>query len=139
MNRPVTVVIPHFRAETLTECLRSLYAHSEMPLRVIVVDDGQDAPSLRQARSAFPQAEVLRNETNLGFSASCNRGLEAATGDYAVLLNDDTRVAHDPKRRGSTKGNRNDAVSASCAGRGRERGRGWCRCRGVLTGHHTWF
>lgn len=93
MKRPVTVVIPHFRAETLSECLESLYAHSDLPVRVIVVDDGQDAPSLRRARSAFPQAEVLRNERNMGFSASCNRGLEAATGDFAVLLNDDTRVA----------------------------------------------
>ncbi len=90
MTLPVTVVIPHFRAETLSACLENLYANSELPLRVIVVDDGQDAPSLRRARSAFPQAEVLRNEANLGFSASCNRGLEAATGDYAVLLNDDT-------------------------------------------------
>jgi GT2 family glycosyltransferase len=92
VSSPVTVVIPHFRAETLSACLESLYTHTGMPVRVIVVDDGQDAPSLQKAQAAFPQIEVLRNKSNLGFSASCNRGLEAAQGCYAVLLNDDTRV-----------------------------------------------
>ncbi len=95
MSESVTIVIPHFRAEVLSDCLESLYAHSDLPIRVVVVDDGQDAPSLQRARRLFPQIHVLRNERNLGFSSSCNRGLLAAVTRYAVLLNDDTRVAPD--------------------------------------------
>jgi GT2 family glycosyltransferase len=93
VSEPVTVIIPHYRAATLCACLAALYAHSDRPVRVLVIDDGDNAPSLQQAQREFPQIEVLRNERNLGFSASCNRGLEAACTRYAVLLNDDTRVA----------------------------------------------
>ena len=92
MSDIVTIVIPHYRAAVLYECLEALFAHSDLPVRVIVVDDGQNAPSLQRACGAFPQIELLRNERNLGFSASCNRGLEAVDSRYAVLLNDDTRV-----------------------------------------------
>ena len=92
MSEPVTIVIPHFRAEVLLDCLQSLYAHSDWPIHVIVIDDGGNAPSMQQAAAQFPQIEILRNEHNLGFTGSCNRGLTATTSRYAVLLNDDTRV-----------------------------------------------
>ncbi len=95
MSDPITIVIPHYRAAILGECLEALFAHSDLPIRVIVVDDGPDAPSIQRARKAFPQIEILRNERNMGFCASCNRGLESAQTRYAVLLNDDTRVAPD--------------------------------------------
>lgn len=89
----MTIVIPHYRAPVLVDCLESVFAYSAIPVHVIVVDDGQNAPSLQEAEGRFPEIEVLRNPRNLGFSASCNRGLAAATTPYAVLLNDDTRVA----------------------------------------------
>ncbi len=92
MTLPVTVIVPHFRADVLTECLRSVYAHPPLPARVLVIDDGGNAPSLQRAQAEVPQFEVLRNDRNLGFSGSCNRGLEATRTPYAVLLNDDTRV-----------------------------------------------
>jgi len=92
VSEKVTIVIPHFRAEVLLDCLASLYDHSDWPIHVIVVDDGGNAPSMQQAARDFPQIEILRNERNIGFSGSCNRGLQAAQSRYAVLLNDDTRV-----------------------------------------------
>ncbi len=87
-----TVVIPHYRADSLSDCLGSLYRHSDRPVRVLVVDDGGGGPALRRARSRFPRVEILRNDRRLGFSGSCNRGLEAADTPFALLLNDDTRV-----------------------------------------------
>ncbi len=93
MSEPVTIVIPHFRAPTLSACLEALFAHSDWPLCVIVVDDGPGGPAIQEAQARFPQVQVLRNERNLGFTASCNRGLALARTRYAVLLNDDTRVA----------------------------------------------
>ena len=87
-----TVVIPHYRSDTLGDCLASLYRHSDRPARVLVVDDGGGGAALESARSRFPRVEVLRNERRLGFTGSCNRGLEAARTPFALLLNDDTRV-----------------------------------------------
>ena len=87
-----TVVIPHYRADTLSDCLASLHRHGDRPVRVLVVDDGGGGPALETARSRFPRVEILRNDRRLGFTGSCNRGLEAAETPFAVLLNDDTRV-----------------------------------------------
>lgn len=92
MIEAVTVVIPHYRADVLSDCVASVYAHSDHPVCVLVVDDGGNAPSVQRAKAAFPALAVLRNERNLGFAAACNRGLAAVRTRYAVLLNDDTRV-----------------------------------------------
>ena len=92
MTEAVTVVIPHYRADVLYDCVASIYAHSDYPVCVLVVDDGGNAPSLQRAKAAFPELAILRNERNLGFAAACNRGLAAAHTRYAVLLNDDTHV-----------------------------------------------
>jgi len=92
VDDPVTIVIPHYRAEVLSDCLASLFACPDWPIRVIVVDDGGNAPSLQAAVARFPQVEVLTNPSRQGFSGTCNRGLEAVQTRYAVLLNDDTRV-----------------------------------------------
>ena len=92
----VSVVVPAYNEErTIGDVIRSTASAMErmrIPFEIIVVDDGQNAPSLVKARDRFPELEVLGNPHRLGFSGSCNRGLEAAETRYAVLLNDDTRV-----------------------------------------------
>ena len=40
----------------------------------------------------LPGVVYLRNDTNAGFIASCNRGARTARGKYLVFLNNDTRV-----------------------------------------------
>jgi len=88
-----TIVIPHFNADTLVSCLQSLVDHTDAgTARVIIIDDGDGSPNLQQARRDFPEIEVLENETRLGFTGSCNRGLEAASTEFVLLLNDDTLV-----------------------------------------------
>ena len=87
-----TVVIPHFRSDTLDECLTALFQHSSQPLRVVIIDDGDNGPAVCRARERYPNMEILRNDTRLGFTGSCNRGLEVSGTPYVLLLNDDTRV-----------------------------------------------
>ena len=119
MTEAVTVVIPHYRADVLYDCVASIYAHSDYPVCVLVVDDGGNAPSLQRAKAAFPELAILRNERNLGFAAACNRGLAAAHTRYAVCCSTTTPTS---SRTGSAPSSpwpiatpRSPPVSPSCA------------------------
>ena len=48
-----------------------------------------------EVQLSYPGARVIRNATNIGFAAGNNAGAAAATGEYLVFLNDDTRVHPD--------------------------------------------
>lgn len=73
----------------------SLLGHVTSPLEIIVVDNGsaRDEAALLQAR--YPSIKTLRSDRNLGFAGGNNLGIAAATGDYLLLLNNDTEVEDD--------------------------------------------
>ena len=90
------IVIPVYNAlDALDHCLTSVRAYTSPPFRVIVVDDASDeqvARYLRAVAAADERVEVLRNERNVGFIRTANRGLSATTAPFACLLNSDTVV-----------------------------------------------
>jgi GT2 family glycosyltransferase len=96
----------------LGECLESIrqQTYPADRVEVIVVDNGSAVDPTPDVRRLMPQARVIRNDTNIGFAAGNNQGAAAATGDWVVFLNDDTRVHPDwlsemvatARRRGAT-------------------------------------
>ncbi|HZY20064.1 MAG TPA: glycosyltransferase [Ramlibacter sp.] len=93
----ISVVVLTFNNLALTQaCLDSLLTESDYPrLEIVVVDNASTDGSpewLREWQAAHPEAKVILNERNLGFAAGNNVGLAAATGDYLVILNNDTVV-----------------------------------------------
>jgi glycosyltransferase involved in cell wall biosynthesis/GT2 family glycosyltransferase len=90
-----SIVIVTFNSLDLNrQCLRTLYERTEWPrFEVFVVDNAsQDgtAEFLREAEQAYPNLKVILNSTNAGFPAANNQALKQSTGDYVVLLNNDT-------------------------------------------------
>lgn len=77
-------------------CLESIYARTEWPnFEVIVVDNNSTdgtADYLKEVEGKFPNLHVVLNDSNLGFAAANNIGLRKSSGDYLVLLNNDTVV-----------------------------------------------
>ena len=58
----------------------------------IVVDNGTGAPELDRAVAALDETQVLRLDSNQGYSRAVNRAARLARGDVLVLLNDDSLV-----------------------------------------------
>ncbi len=95
----VAVVIPTWnRRDDLLACLASVEAMGYPRLHVIVVDNGSTDGTAEAVRARFPAVEVIRSETNRGFAAGSNLGLQRALqreADYVLLLNNDVVVAPD--------------------------------------------
>lgn len=97
MMRPVSVVLPVYNAfEDALVCIRSVLRHSGPMCRVLVLDDcspqGVLSRWLPDDVRHDPRLEVVRNEENLGFVGTCNRGMRLAAPHDVVLLNSDTEV-----------------------------------------------
>jgi GT2 family glycosyltransferase len=88
----VSILIVNFNgARVLKNCLDSLQRCGYADREVIVVDNASSDGSLDLLRK-YPWAKVIRSETNLGFAGGNNLGLRHCTGDYVLLLNNDTVV-----------------------------------------------
>ncbi len=92
----VDVVIPVYRgrAQTLA-CIKSVLASLPKGARCIVVEDASPEPTLVDALRSLARRGriVLRHQqVNLGFPATANAGIRAATGRDVILLNSDTLV-----------------------------------------------
>jgi GT2 family glycosyltransferase len=87
----LSVVVVNWNSrEDLRACLASLRAQSHQDLEVIVVDNGSADGSAVMVAAEFEECRLLAGTTNLGFAEGCNRGIEAATGPWIVMLNNDT-------------------------------------------------
>ena len=91
----LSVVVPVYNAaDELASCLESLLATVRAGTEVIIIDDASPDASVRELLSAWEQHRpegwrFERNEHNLGFVGTANRGMRLARGDV-VLLNSDT-------------------------------------------------
>ncbi|MFN2470666.1 MAG: glycosyltransferase family 2 protein [Gaiellaceae bacterium] len=91
-----TVIIPNIDGERyLHGCLEALRVQSMSDYCVILVDNGSTDGSLALVREEFPEVRVIELGENMGFAKAINHGIEAAGGEFVVLLNNDTRVASD--------------------------------------------
>jgi GT2 family glycosyltransferase/glycosyltransferase involved in cell wall biosynthesis len=93
----VSVVVVTYNNLDLTKaCLDSLARYSDYPnLEIIVVDNASadETPEfLRAWASEESDRHIVLNSDNRGFAAANNQGLASATGDYLVMLNNDTYV-----------------------------------------------
>ena len=90
------IVLTYNNLEFTQACLHSLDVHSCYPNWELVIVDNASSDGtpdhLKAYAEAHPRVKLILNEENLGFAAGNNCGLQAASGDYLIVLNNDTYV-----------------------------------------------
>jgi N-acetylglucosaminyl-diphospho-decaprenol L-rhamnosyltransferase len=109
------VVVPVHNGWDLTKrCLHRLRGQT-IAHNTIVVDNGSTDGTPDCVRRGFPEVRVLELGANLGFSAACNRGVEAGSGDVVVLVNNDVECGPDFLKRLVSPLRRDDEIGSVAA------------------------
>jgi GT2 family glycosyltransferase len=89
-----SIIIPVWNGASVVEdCLTAVFDQSGPDLfEVICVDNASGDDSAARIERAFPQVRLIHQLVNLGFAGGVNAGMEAARGDFFVLLNQDCIV-----------------------------------------------
>lgn len=100
-HRAITIILPVYNAlDLLPEVLARVVQNTDLPWRLILIEDASTDPALRPYLRAWALAQnnavaghvtLLENTENQGFIRSVNAGLTLAIGhgDHVVLLNSD--------------------------------------------------
>ena len=90
----MSVIIVNYNVkEFLEQAIRSVYqAKGSLEIEVIVVDNNSVDGSVEMVRSRFPEAHLIANEENTGFSTANNQAIRIAKGRHLFILNPDTIV-----------------------------------------------
>jgi hypothetical protein len=86
----VSIIIPcyndhHYIEQSVKSALDQIYENKE----IIVVDDGSNQKTKAVLRSLEQKIDLLITQENKGTSAARNTGIEAATGQYILVLDSD--------------------------------------------------
>jgi GT2 family glycosyltransferase len=87
------IIVNRNRSDLLVNCLDSIHntpcRHS---FEIILVDNASIDDSVRLVEQNFKNVKLIRNDSNLGFSAANNQGIKIAKGKIILFLNSDTIV-----------------------------------------------
>ncbi len=93
MNDISICIISYNTRQLLADCLRSIQASgTHRSYEIIITDNGSTDGSLEMLQTEFPEVQVIRNISNLGYTVPMNQALRLALGRYLVQLNPDTLV-----------------------------------------------
>lgn len=90
----LSIVIPNYNGEEiLKKNLPKVYVavkNSKNKIEIIVVDDASTDSSTSVVSSlSIPNLKLFKNEKNMGFSSSVNKGVRNSKGEIILLLNSD--------------------------------------------------
>ena len=88
-----SIIIPTYNGRHLLEpCVEAIRQYTDQPYEIIVVDNGSTDGTEVYCR--LNQLTFISLPENRGFPVACNLGLQLASGDDLLLLNNDVIVSH---------------------------------------------
>ena len=119
--RSVTTVIVTYNSADLFKEEPNAVPRADWIETVFVDNDSRDS-TVQVLATTYPDAEVIENDTNAGFSKAVNLGANGATGDYILLLNPDAAISSEALLSLTRAAEENDlAISAPVVRDGSER------------------
>ena len=86
----IDVIIPSYNARYLLEKnLPHIVGPIENLGKLIIVDNGSTDDTLIWLSRHYPEAIIVRNETNLGYTGPVNQGVAQSTSEFFILINND--------------------------------------------------
>jgi len=91
INTTLDIIIPvHNCFEIFKQGLDSIPgAAGDVSYKVIIIDNGSDKEDADRFYSDYPNYKIVRNKTNNGFPASCNKGANQSYSPLMLFLNSD--------------------------------------------------
>ncbi|HAJ56766.1 MAG TPA: hypothetical protein DCL35_03225 [Candidatus Omnitrophica bacterium] len=89
------VIVTFNSCSLIAECLDSVMSQPYADKEAIVVDNGSSDGTADLIKSYYPQIRVICNASNEGAAGARNQGIKAASGDWIVTLDADTRLSND--------------------------------------------
>lgn len=92
------IIIPVWnQLEVTRECIDSILKNTNYPYRLIVIDNGSEAPT-ESYLSGLKENKgldllLIRNDKNLGFVKAVNQGVVVSDAPYLCIMNNDTIAA----------------------------------------------
>ena len=86
------VIVSYNTANLIGNCLKSVFAASNITKKVFVVDNASSDGSSDFIKDKFPSVHLVANTKNVGFAAANNQVLPWCKGKYVFSLNPDTEV-----------------------------------------------
>lgn len=92
----VDLIIPTFNgSEWLARCLDTLRGSIFTDFSLFVFDDGSSEAIAPIVHTRYPDARVIRSNSNVGLARAFNESIAEGESAYVVLLNNDTEVEPD--------------------------------------------
>lgn len=99
MQKSISVILPNFNGRSLLlsniPSLLIALENTKCDFEIIVVDDYSTDDSVDMLSKKFPFVKVIVNETNQGFSYTCNRGIFNAKKSILCIVNTDVTFTPD--------------------------------------------
>jgi len=88
----LSIIIVNYNGEKYLEnCIQSILKKCiDIDYEIIVVDNNSTDNSKEILRTNFPNIKLIKNKINQGFAKGNNIGVNHSTGEYILLLNNDT-------------------------------------------------
>lgn len=100
-NKILSIVIVNWNAaEHTLQCLESIFSDNYVftnpdKTEVILIDNNSADNSVELISEKFSSVKLISNKDNKGYAVACNQGMKIASGEYVLLLGNDTIIKPD--------------------------------------------